>query len=336
MPNPVLLLVDDEPLVRESLAEYLGSVGFNLCQAESEDEAMALALKAKPDVVVSDLMLGTGSGLSLFSRIKKELAGKEEPCCILMTGFGSVENAVQALRGGVDDYLLKPINLAELNSAVTGGLARRRFRGQASADPGAGLADRFYHEVSAPLTVLRAYLDMFAEGRFGPLTMVQESKMEVVKKNMKQVLKVMRGFHHRIEDLPPEAKLEDLEPGALLRDVQQAFFLDFERRGVNLILGLPHALPKVQADRRQAIMLMEALIGICLGLAKFGMTLRIRWIKNASNLTLQFRLEPWTYDDGPEMGIPVFDLRALAAAGMSLDTNADTGTFNLVFVNPLQ
>ena len=339
MADNSLLLVDDEPLVRESLAEYLTGVGFSLSQAGSEEEALAYALKHKPSVVVSDLMLGQGSGLSLFSKLKKELAGNDEPCCILMTGFGTVENAVEAIRAGVDDYLCKPVDLEELNSAVKGGLARRRFRVGSRADGGDALADRFYHEVSAPLTVLRAYLDMFAEGRFGPLTMVQDSKMEVVKRNMRQVVKVLRGFHQRREEFPLDVKREALDPAALLRDVQKAFFLDFERRGVNVVLGLPSNLPKVEADPRQAAMLMEALIGNCLANARFGMTMRVRWIQNPEEVILQFRLEVVEGrggQDREEKGFPAFDHKALAEGGLGLETRFEEGLSNLIFLHPLR
>jgi DNA-binding response OmpR family regulator len=331
--NNTLLLVDDEDNVRESLAEYLGSAGFELRQAGSEEEALNLALQLRPSVVVSDLMLGTGSGLSLFNRLKKELAGKDEPCCILMTGFGTVENAIEAIRTGVDDYLCKPINLEELNSAVRGGLARRRFKGSTGAadEASAALADRFYHEVSAPLTVLRAYLDMFAEGRFGPLTMVQENKMEVVKRNMQQVVKVLRGFHNRIEDAPVASQRELLDPAALLRELQQTFFLDFERRGVNVVLSLPASLPEVEADRRQARMLMEALIGNCLANARFGMSMHVRWIQGARELGLQFRLEPWSLGATEDRGFPAFSADALALGGLGLQSQPELGICTLSF-----
>src|SRR5689334_20206391 len=111
MNGATLLLVDDEPLVRESLAEYLIGEGYELKVAESEDEALDLALKLHPSVVISDLMLGKGSGISLFNKIKKESPGADDPCCILMTGHGTMDNAIEAIRAGVDDYLVKPVNL---------------------------------------------------------------------------------------------------------------------------------------------------------------------------------------------------------------------------------
>jgi DNA-binding response OmpR family regulator len=331
-----LLLVDDEPLLREALAEFLKDSGFELLQASGEEEALGIALERKPDVVISDLNLGSrGSGLSLFSKLKKELGGADEPCCILITGFGTLENAVAAIRAGVDDYLVKPVKLEELSSALRGGVARRRFRSASLGDPGAALAERFYHEVSAPLTVLRAYLDMFAEGRFGPLAPVQEAKMEVLRKHMGQVLGVLRGFHHHIDGEPELGVRERLDPLALFRDVQQAFFLDFERRGVNVASALPPHLPMVEADRRQASMLMEAMIGKCLADARFGMTLHLHWVRRPNEVALQFRLEPWNGEEQREPGIPSFAPEQLASGGLALDFDEVSGLVSIVFLHPI-
>jgi hypothetical protein len=242
---------------------------------------------------------------------------------------------VEAFRAGVDDYLVKPIKLEELGSAVRGGADRRRFRAAIKDNPGAALAERFYHEVSAPLTVLRAYLDMFAEGRFGPLAPVQEAKMEVLRKHMRQVLGVLRSFHHRIDGVPAQGGRERIDPLAIFRDVQQAFFLDFERRGVNVASALPPHLPMVEADPRQAAMLMEAMIGKCLADARFGMTLHLQWLKRPNEVALQFRLEPWNGEDQNEPGFPAFAPEQLAAGGLALDLDQVSGLVSIVFLHPI-
>jgi ActR/RegA family two-component response regulator len=336
MSDNSLLLVEDEPLVRESLAEFLGGAGYDLSQASSEEEALQCARRKLPAVVVSDLMLGQGSGLSLFARLRKEFSGKDEPCCILMTGFGTVDNAVEAIRHGVDDYLCKPVRLEELHSAVRGGLARRRFRIASRGDHADALLDRFYHEVSAPMTLLRAYLDMFGEGRFGPLSAIQSSKMESIRRNMQSVVGAMRASHLRRSELPPQSSRQTIDPGLLLGEVQKTFYLDFERRGVNVVMGLPSSLPRVEADLRQASMVMEAILGNCLVNARFGMTLRIRWIQAPEQLVLQLRLEGMEDALGSlEPDLAAFDPAALAKGGLALESRPQDGLSELVFLHPL-
>src|SRR5688572_13715678 len=115
MPN--LLLVDDDASIRESLGEYLSSQGHALCTAETIEEAVALTETVRPDAVVSDLMLKTGTGLMLKAELNKRMAGKE-PAFILMSGQATLDSALQALHTGVDSFLMKPLNLNELSLAI--------------------------------------------------------------------------------------------------------------------------------------------------------------------------------------------------------------------------
>ena len=116
-----ILLVDDEPLIRESMTEYLQTRGYDLCVAEDEKTAWEQLKNCKPQIVISDLMLGVDSGLNLFERIRNEYE-EDAPCFILMTGFGTLESAMEAIRMGVDDYLLKPVGMEELDAAIQNGL----------------------------------------------------------------------------------------------------------------------------------------------------------------------------------------------------------------------
>jgi DNA-binding NtrC family response regulator len=124
-----LLLVDDEEGIRESLAEYLALQGFDITVAAGEAEAWDLAQASPPQVVVSDMNLGKESGLSLLRKFKQAPPSGVEPFCILMTGYGTMDTAVEALRSGVDDLLTKPFSLRELERSLLKARqwGRRRF-----------------------------------------------------------------------------------------------------------------------------------------------------------------------------------------------------------------
>src|SRR5258706_159968 len=150
MPN--LLLVDDDPSIRESLSEYLSSQGHQLDCASSLPQAIQLALEKKPDAIVSDLMFEEGNGLMLKSELTRRL-GEDAPGFILMTGHASLNTALEAMAIGVDQYLIKPLNLNELSSAIDSSLRRR-----ASHNPSTGFArikfqaaEHFFQDLSLPL-----------------------------------------------------------------------------------------------------------------------------------------------------------------------------------------
>src|SRR3989338_9564253 len=92
-----ILIVDDEPLIRKSLYEILKIEGFRAHMAQSAEEAMDITEKVPCDVVITDMKLPKMSGLELLSHVKKNSPDTE---VIVITGFGTIENAVSAMRTG--------------------------------------------------------------------------------------------------------------------------------------------------------------------------------------------------------------------------------------------
>ncbi len=102
----VVLVVDDEPLQREILKTILSDEGYETYVASSGDEALKVAKSYNPDVVLTDLMMKGMDGIALMNRMKSL---KPEPTVILMTAFGTVTTAVEAMKKGAFDYLTKPL-----------------------------------------------------------------------------------------------------------------------------------------------------------------------------------------------------------------------------------
>ncbi len=117
-----LLIIEDERSVRECCREVARSLGFNVQAAESRDEAYRVLDTTSPDVVLLDLRLPGTSGLDVLRDLKRRLP---ECVVIVMTGFATVQSAVQAMKLGAYDYITKPFNFEELRlelERVTGHL----------------------------------------------------------------------------------------------------------------------------------------------------------------------------------------------------------------------
>lgn len=114
--EPRILIVDDEPLIRESLFEILRIEGYDVYMASSAEDAVLKLRETKVDIVVTDLKLPKMSGIELLQIIKQRNEAIE---VILMTGYGSVESAVDAMRKGAFDYIIKPINDHEIKIIIT-------------------------------------------------------------------------------------------------------------------------------------------------------------------------------------------------------------------------
>jgi DNA-binding NtrC family response regulator len=101
-----VLVVDDEPLIRRSLSEFLTLEGYTASGASNGKEALNLLKKSKADIVLSDIQMPDMDGMQLLKEIK---AQKNPVPVILMTGYGTIDNAVAAIQMGAYDYITKPI-----------------------------------------------------------------------------------------------------------------------------------------------------------------------------------------------------------------------------------
>ncbi len=123
-PSPRLLVVDDEPDLRTLYELTLVREGYDVECAGSVEEAWTLLSTRGPDgyqLVITDMRLPDGNGLDLLRRIDE--AGRREKG-IVITAYGSAENAVEALKAGAYDYLTKPVDLRQFRAAVASALGR--------------------------------------------------------------------------------------------------------------------------------------------------------------------------------------------------------------------
>jgi two-component system response regulator HydG len=106
-----LLIVDDERSVRDACREIASALGYHASAAESAEQALRLCESQTIDVIFLDLKLPGSSGLDVMRQIK---ARRPEVEVIVLTGHGTVESAVQAMKAGAYDYVTKPFSMAEL------------------------------------------------------------------------------------------------------------------------------------------------------------------------------------------------------------------------------
>ncbi len=110
-----ILIVDDEPLIRESLYEILRIDGFLAMMASNGEEALEEISNKRIDIVLTDMKLPNMNGLDLIVKIK-EISPDTE--VIMITGYGSIETAVEAMKSGAYDYVTKPINDHEIKLMI--------------------------------------------------------------------------------------------------------------------------------------------------------------------------------------------------------------------------
>jgi two-component system response regulator RegA len=116
-----ILLVDDDEVFRERLARALRDRGYDVATAADHDGAVAAARARKPDFAIVDLRMPGLSGLALIGPLHALAPGAR---IVVLTGYGSITSAVEALRAGAHDYLSKPVDADQIIGALTGEPAR--------------------------------------------------------------------------------------------------------------------------------------------------------------------------------------------------------------------
>src|SRR5271155_2601701 len=106
-----LLIIDDERSIREACREVAQSLGFNAFVADSAEHGYRLLEIQSVDAVLLDLRLPGAGGLDALRRIKER---RPEAIVVVVTGYGTVQSAVQAMKHGAYDYVTKPFSVDEL------------------------------------------------------------------------------------------------------------------------------------------------------------------------------------------------------------------------------
>ncbi len=116
-----ILVVDDESAIRYSITKTLQRVGYQVDSATSGEEALDMLGRKRYDVVLTDIRMPGISGVDLLARIKEQAP---DAIVILLTGYASLDTAVESLRLGAHDYLIKPSSSQDIRESVARGIER--------------------------------------------------------------------------------------------------------------------------------------------------------------------------------------------------------------------
>ncbi len=119
-----ILIVDDDPHLRVTFEFHLARSGYAVQTADSAEQALNMVAQVNPDVIITDLQMQGMSGLDLLQRVKKD---RDDIDVIVITGYESMQTTVDAVRDGAYDYLVKPLDIDQLDVVL-----HRCFRDRAS------------------------------------------------------------------------------------------------------------------------------------------------------------------------------------------------------------
>lgn len=170
-----ILIIEDEINLNQSMVEFLSSAGY-LCESVfSYKAALEKIDYYSYDCIVLDIMLPGGSGLDLLNHLKLD---KKTDGVIIISARGALEDKIEGLQLGADDYLIKPFNLAELSMRIAAIIRRKNFNGQSIISAG----DIQIDTVSKSVTIMDKQVEL-TQKEFQLLLFLVINKNRVLSKN---------------------------------------------------------------------------------------------------------------------------------------------------------
>src|SRR3989338_1524040 len=190
---PKVLVVDDEVGFRELMAYELETRGYQVVGAANGEEAVRLAQGKDIDVVVSDVTMPKRGGLDTLKALK-DVDSKIE--VIMMTGYATLENAVESMKRGAYDFITKPFKIDHLTRLIERALEKRRLNckvdelEEINRFKSEFLAN-MSHELRTPLNAILGYTSLQLDRIYGEVTPKQEEslkRVEAAEKNLLQLI----------------------------------------------------------------------------------------------------------------------------------------------------
>ena len=269
-----VLVIDDEPGIREGCKRVLSAHGFQVEVAEDGQTGLRKVQEGGLDLVLLDVMMPGVSGIDLIAPIH---AHDPEIVCVIITGYGTVELAVKAIRQGADDFINKPFSADDLVLRVKQGVERRRLslesrRCLLAEQEARRLTEEkthleeinraktsfvrlVTHELRAPIAAIQSYLRLILDGYVPP-----EREHEIIGRaeiRAQEQLALISDLLElsRLQDarMPEKASMANL--GDILRDVVQQFEGQAKQKNQQLNVSISCNLPpvRVMADQFKSV-----------------------------------------------------------------------------------
>jgi signal transduction histidine kinase len=272
-----ILVVDDEKEIREFLSKALTRIaGFQVEMAEDGEEALKKIEQDKLDLILTDLKMPKMDGLKLITEVAKT---KPEILTILMTGHGTIDSALEAMKRGASDYLTKPINLDELVLRVQKVLEeKQRFVSMKEyitqlekANQELKRVDEMKsefvsvasHELRTPLTTIKNAVQLVLKGKTGEINETQVNFLTMAEKNINRLTNILNDLLDlsRIESGKVGMKFEEIELQGSIDFVLSSFRPQADGKQIHLEMEAPKDLPPVYGDREKVEQILTNLIG---------------------------------------------------------------------------
>ncbi len=299
-----ILIVDDEKPIRDFLFEALTQIGgFSVEMAENGEEALKKIEKENFDLVLTDMKMPKMDGLQLITEIAKF---KPETLMVLLTGHGSIDSALEAMKRGASDYLTKPINLDEMMLRLRKVMEeRQRFislkdyaaeleRANQELRKIDEMKSEFVsvasHELRTPLSAIKNAVQLMLQGRTGEINENQTKFLSMAERNINRLTGILNSLLDlsRIEAGKIEIKFEELDLRSSIEFILSSLKPQADGKSIRLHMEIPEKLPSVYGDREKVEQILTNLVGNAIKFTQEGgeISVSAKPFENEGNLDM--------------------------------------------------
>jgi len=263
--NAKILIIDDDESIRDSCTQVLKNTGYEIHTAEDGEKGLSKAKDLNPDLILLDLKMPGMSGTEVLKRLKKY---DPKTIIIIITGYATVESAVDSMKQGVYEYLPKPFTPKELRKIVQHGLFRRKclMESERLRKEKEKMRKNFIslvsHELRSPLSAVQQNLMTITSGMMGELPDNVMNTLQRLSGRIKVLINLINDWLDlsRIESGEMEIEREQLNLKNILNDIINLFFPSAEKQNISLKLEAPNHTYNVFGNAQTLEMLFSNLI----------------------------------------------------------------------------
>lgn len=276
----VVLVIDDEESVRDSCAQVLATAGYMCETAPDGASGLERLHRLDPDIVLLDLKMPGLDGLDV---LRQAVDTHPATVCIVITGYATIDSAVEAMKHGAFDFLPKPFTPNELRLIVGRALDQRKLllETQALRQEKDRMTERFItvvaHELRSPLLLVKQHLDLVVGGKSGTLDRVAQETLRDAQGTLDHLLDVIADWLElsKVGTGRIAGWLEEMDLGPLLEKTVEEMAPSARERGVRLILDPLPEMTRVRGNKAALGLAFKNLVSNGINYNKIGGTVRI-------------------------------------------------------------
>jgi signal transduction histidine kinase len=244
--KPNILVVDDEMGPRESLKMILNP-HYNVYTADRGTQAMEMLKQYPVDLVTLDLKMPGFSGINVLEKVKQHDPDIE---AIIITGYGSLDTAIEGLRLGAFDYISKPFDVNHILALVRRGLERRNAKSQLRQVKSDFLSN-ISHELRTPLSVVVGFVYLLLNQVIGKLTEEQQKVLETVYRNSEELLELIDNvlWMTSLNAGDANATLERFDAREIVKETMKRYEKTVREKGLRLSIQLADGDTSLVSDK---------------------------------------------------------------------------------------